>query len=57
MAVMTEATLTAALEAEIIAVYTATVPVFVDREILDRSLANVKKGFRQNWRDGSYQPS
>ena len=56
MAVQTEAGLTTALEAEIVAVYTATVAADVDREILDRALANVKKGFRQNWRDGTYRP-
>ncbi len=54
MAAQTEATLTLAIETAITDAYALTVAVPVDREILDRSLANVKKGFRMNWRNGVF---
>lgn len=57
MAKQTVASLTAALEAEIINVYTATTPADVDREILERALENVAQGFVLNYKNGNYRPA
>jgi hypothetical protein len=57
MAVQTVDELVAAIEAEIVTVYTATSAVFVDKEIFSRALASVNQRFKLNWRDGTYQPT